>query len=149
MVADRAEHVTAVIEPALAAGRWVVSDRYAGSTIAYQGYGRGLDPAWLGALVEWAAGGVAADLSVLVDVPVEVAASRLALGAGGVGPDRLELLGTGFAARVRDGFLTQAFHDPTHWIVVDGEEEAVALTEHIVTSIRARLGDPPGAGSRR
>ena len=68
MAADRAEHVALVLEPALAAGEWVVSDRYAGSTIAYQGYGRGLDPAALGELVGWATGGLAADLSVLVDV---------------------------------------------------------------------------------
>jgi len=63
MAADRAEHVTRVLEPALAAGEWVVSDRYAGSTIAYQGYGQGLEPAALEQLVGWATGGLAADLS--------------------------------------------------------------------------------------
>ena len=78
MAADRAEHVTLVLEPALAAGEWVVTDRYAASTIAYQGYGRGLDPAGLAELVTWATGGLAADLSILVDVGVEVAAARLA-----------------------------------------------------------------------
>ena len=78
MAADRAEHVARVLEPALAAGEWVVSDRYAGSTIAYQGYGRGLDPAALAELVGWATDGLAADLSILVDVGVEVAAARLA-----------------------------------------------------------------------
>ncbi len=97
MAADRAEHVALVLEPALAAGEWVVSDRYAGSTIAYQGYGRGLDPAALGELVGWATGGLAADVSVLVDVDVEVAAARLAAGGRG-GADRMERLGPDFAA---------------------------------------------------
>ena len=83
MAADRAEHVARVLEPALAAGEWVVSDRYAGSTIAYQGYGQGLDTAALDELVRWATGGLAADLSILVDVSVDVAAARLAAGRPG------------------------------------------------------------------
>ncbi|HEX4434647.1 MAG TPA: dTMP kinase [Acidimicrobiales bacterium] len=142
MAADRAEHVARVLGPALAAGDWVVSDRYAASTIAYQGYGQGLDPAALGELVQWATGGLRADLSVLVDVEVEVAAARLAAGSRGRA-DRLEGLGTDFAARVRQGFLDQAGEDPAHWLVVDGTAEAAALTAHIVASVRDRLGDAP------
>jgi dTMP kinase len=144
MAADRAEHVALVIEPALAAGKWVVSDRFSASTIAYQGYGRGLDPAALADLVVWATDGVFADLSVLVDVPVAVAAARLATqGDGGV--DRMERLGPRFAARVRAGFLAQAAADPAHWIIVDGETEVAALTAHIVASVRERLGDTPAS----
>ena len=143
MAADRAEHVAVVLGPALAAGAWVVSDRYSASTIAYQGYGRGLDPAGLAELVSWAADGLAADLSVLVDVPVEVAAWRLA-GAGGRAADRMERLGPEFAARVRDGFLAQAAGDPEHWLVVDGDADADTVTTHIVASVRERLGDVPG-----
>src|SRR5580692_7806363 len=86
MAADRAEHVARLLEPALAGGEWVVSDRYAGSTIAYQGYGQGLDPAALDELVRWATDGLAADLSILVDVSVDVAAGRLAA-AGRSGAD--------------------------------------------------------------
>jgi dTMP kinase len=142
MAADRAEHVARVLEPALAAGRWVVSDRYAGSTIAYQGYGQGLDPAALDELVQWATDGLAADLSILVDVSVEVAAARLAAGRR-AGADRMERLGPDFAARVREGFLAQAARDPEHWIVVDGTMEVAALTAHIVASVRERLGDAP------
>ena len=142
MAADRAEHVARILEPALAAGEWVVSDRYAASTIAYQGYGRGLDPAALDGLVRWATGGLTADVSVLVDVSVEVAAARLAA-AGRGGSDRLERLGPAFAGRVREGFLAQAVADPAHWIVVDGEVEVGALTAHIVASVRDRLGDAP------
>ena len=98
MAADRAEHVARIVEPALAAGEWVVSDRYAGSTIAYQGYGRGLDPSELDGLVRWATGGLAADLSILVDVSVDVAADRLAA-QGRRGADRMERLGPDFAAQ--------------------------------------------------
>ena len=144
MAADRAEHVTLVLEPALAAGDWVVSDRYAGSTIAYQGYGQGLDPAALGDLVRWATRGLAADLSILVDVGVDVAAARLAAGGRG-GSDRMERLGPDFAARVRQGFLAQAAADPAHWVVVDGTAAVAAVTAHIVASVRERLGDAPAA----
>jgi len=148
MAADRAEHVTLVLEPALAAGEWVVTDRYAASTIAYQGYGRGLEPAKLAELVAWAAAGLAADLSILVDVGIDVAAARLAA-SGGRGADRMEQLGPEFASRVRQGFLAQAAADPGHWMVVDGTAEAGALTAHIVASVRERLGDAPAAGAGR
>ena len=142
MAADRAEHVARVLEPALTAGEWVVSDRYAGSTIAYQGYGQGLDPAALGELVRWATDGLAADLSILVDVSVEVAAARLSE-SGRAGADRMERLGPGFAARVREGFLALAAREPSHWVVVDGTAEAGALTTHIVACVRDRFGDAP------
>ena len=142
MAADRAEHVALVVEPALAAGEWVVSDRYAGSTIAYQGYGRGLPVAELARLTTWASGGLAADLSVLIDVSVELAAARLAGLPGGA--DRMERLGAAFAARVRDGFLAQAAEDPAHWVVVDGSRSAEAITAHIVEAVHERLGEAPG-----
>jgi dTMP kinase len=83
---------------------------------------------------------VAADLSILVDVDVDVAAARLAADGGG---DRLERLGIDFASRVREGFLTQAVADPEHWVVVDGTEDERALTAHIVAAVHDRLGDPP------
>jgi dTMP kinase len=146
MAADRAEHVARMVEPALAGGEWVVSDRYAGSTIAYQGYGQGLDPAALGQLIRWATDGLVADLSILVDVSVDVAAARLAASGRGRA-DRLERLGSAFARRVRDGFLAQAAADPEHWIVVDGTLEVSALTAHILASVRERFGDAP-AGRR-
>jgi dTMP kinase len=141
MAADRAEHVALVVAPTLATGRWVVSDRFSGSTLAYQGYGRGLETAELAQLVEWAAAGVAADLSVLVDVPVAVAQARLAPSA----PDRLERLGPGFAEKVRAGFLALAEADPDHWAVVDGTADPAALTARIVALVHERLGRPEGA----
>ena len=86
MAADRAQHVADVIDPALAAGRWVVTDRFSASTLAYQGYGRGLDRGELEALVGWATGGLRPDLTVLFDLPVEVAAARRRAG-GAARPD--------------------------------------------------------------
>ena len=139
MAADRAEHVALLLAPALAAGEWVVSDRYSGSTLAYQGYGRGLDVAELRRVVEWAADGVAADLSIVIDVPVPVAQARLATSAA----DRLERLGPAFAQLVRDGFLALAAADPAHWVVVDGTMDPSSLTAHIVSVVHERLGQPP------
>jgi dTMP kinase len=139
MAADRAEHVALLLAPALAAGEWVVSDRYSGSTLAYQGYGRGLEVAELRRVVDWAAGGVAADLSIVIDVPVPVAQSRLARSA----PDRLERLGPAFAHLVREGFLDLAAADPAHWVVVDGTSDPSTLTARIVSIVHERLGQPP------
>jgi len=140
MAADRAEHVASVVEPALAAGEWVVSDRYSGSTLAYQGYGRGLNTTELRVLIAWATGGLEADLSILVDVPVEVAAARL----GSSAPDRLERLGPAFAGLVRDGFLALAADDPAHWVVLDGTTDPASLATRILAVVRDRLGHPHG-----
>jgi dTMP kinase len=140
MVADRVEHVAQVIEPALASGAWVVTDRYSGSTMAYQGYGRGLDAEGLAEVVAWATAGVGADLSVFVDVPVEVAAGRRR------GADRMERLGPEFAARVREGFAAQAAAEPGRWLVVDGTRDVDEITAHIVDSVRTRLGPEPEHG---
>ena len=137
MAADRAEHVAQEIEPALASGQWVVTDRYSGSTIAYQGYGRGLGAEGLAEVVAWATAGVEADLSVFVDVPVEVAEARRR------GADRMERLGPEFAARVRAGFAAQAAADPARWLAVDGTRDAGTITAHIVDAVRARLGPEP------
>jgi dTMP kinase len=140
MAADRAEHVAQVIAPALAAGEWVVSDRFTGSTLAYQGYGHALDASdlqGLHAVAAWATGGVVADLSFLIDVPVEVARERLA----GT-PDRLEGLGVGFAQRVRDGFRSLAEADPAHWVVMDGTLPVADLAARLLAEVSARLGTP-------
>ena len=122
MAADRAEHVALVLEPALAAGDWVVSDRYAGSTIAYQGYGRGLDPAALADLVGVGHGRGWPPTSR------SWSTSRVDGGRGPPGPGGPRPASTGWSGwgrtsrrRVRDGFLAQAAADPAHWIVVDGD----------------------------
>lgn len=144
MSADRAQHVAGVIAPLLADGRWVVTDRFAGSTLAYQGFGRGMEIAELERLVIWSTGGLRADLSILVDVPVEVAAARRAGGE----PDRLERLGTAFHERVAEGFRRMAGQDPQRWAVVDGTAPVTVVSEAVRCVVEDRLGTPVGGGSR-
>ena len=142
MAADRAQHVAEVVEPALAAGRWVVTDRFSASTLAYQGYGRGLDLGELRRLVEWATAGIAPDLNVLFDVPVEVARARRASGDD----DRLESLDGAFHERVRQGYLALAAADPDHWVVIDGAGDPSEVAGRVRVAVEARLGAlPPGA----
>jgi dTMP kinase len=134
MVADRAQHVAEVISPALKAGRHVVSDRYFGSTLAYQGYGRGLPIAELRQLSSWASENLWPDLVVLLDVPREVAASRT-----GRPPDRLEAAGEGFHDRVQRGYRALAAADAARWVVVDGaappDQVAAAVWEAVTTRL--------------
>jgi dTMP kinase len=141
MAADRAQHVAEVIEPQLARGRWVVTDRFSGSTLAYQGYGRGLDVGELARVVAWATSGLEADLSVLVDVPGSVARGRLAA----VRPDRLERLDEAFHRRVGDGFRALAEADPRRWAVVDGTPGPAAVARAVAEVVDDRLGRPPEA----
>ena len=137
MAADRAQHVAELIRPALAAGRHVVTDRYAGSSIAYQGAGRGLPVDEVRALSAWATDGLWPDLTVLIDVPPEVAAARL-----GVDRDRFERESAAFHERVRAGFLALAAADPEGWVVIDGTGPVDAVAEAVATAVRQRLQLP-------
>lgn len=136
MAADRAEHVARVVRPALDAGRTVVTDRFSGSTLAYQGYGRGLPLGDLRVLVGWATDGLEPDLNILIDIQVEVARRRLAP----VAPDRLERLDEGFFTRVRDGYRTLADADPARWAVVDGDAPPDVVAADVVRAVTDRLG---------
>jgi dTMP kinase len=143
LAADRAQHLAEVVAPALEAGRWVVSDRFSGSTLAYQGWGHGLDGSGLRDVVDWAATGRWPDLSVLVEVPLELAAERMARSR----PDRLEALGDDFRARVADGFRRLAAEDPAGWLVVDGSGPVDQVAVAIAQGVRHRLGWPgPAVG---
>ncbi|HEV3280211.1 MAG TPA: dTMP kinase [Acidimicrobiales bacterium] len=139
MAADRAQHVAEVVRPALDAGTWVVTDRYAASTLAYQGYGRGLDLAVLERLIEWATGGVTPDVTVLIDVPVSVAASR----RKGSPDDRLERQGNGFLQRVADGYRRLSAEATTPWIVVDGTGSVEAVAAAVWTGVSTTIGSAP------
>ncbi len=142
MAADRAEHVARVVAPALQAGAWVVTDRYSGSTLAYQGHGRGLGLDDLRWLVAWATGGLQADLSVLVAVDVETARARAA--ARVETGDRMERLGADFQRRVADGFAALAAADPERWVAVDGTGTVPEVAAAVRSVVADRLGDPPG-----
>lgn len=143
MAADRAQHVAEVVEPALAAGRWVVTDRFSSSTLAYQGYGRGMALEMLTELVAWATGGLEPDLTVLVDVPEELGLAR----RGGSDPDRLERLGPDFHRRVRAGYLAMAAAAPAAWAVVDGTGDVSHVADAVHRAVTERLGLPRGAGA--
>lgn len=138
LLAARAQHVAEVIEPALAAGRDVVCDRFSGSMVAYQGYGRGLDPGELIELSAWATAGREPDVVVLLWVDPAEAATRLARRGRS---DRIEGEGDGFFARVADGYRAQAQADPTRWRVVDGN----GTVDQVATRVREALALPePG-----
>jgi len=137
MAADRAQHVAEVIRPELAAGRHVVTDRYAGSSLAYQGFGRGLPVDEVRRLSDWAADGLWPDLTLLLDVPLDLAAERQAGGR----PDRLEAAGDDFHARVAEGFRTLAAEDRDRWVVVDGTLGIDEVEAMIWTAVTDRLPD--------
>jgi dTMP kinase len=134
LLADRAQHVAEVVAPALAAGRDVVCDRFSGSTIAYQGYGRGLDPAELAYLSTWASTGIHPDRVVLLRTSAAVVADRLARRGGGM--DRLEAEDEAFFRRVDEGYAALAAADPVHWRVVDGTGSVDEVAARVVEAAR-------------
>jgi dTMP kinase len=114
--AARREHIAQVIAPALAEGRWVVSDRFTDATYAYQGAGRGMAKDRIAALERWVQNGLQPDLTLVFDAPVEVALARLAKDRG----DRFELENKSFFERVRAAYLERAQADPRRMKVVEG-----------------------------
>jgi dTMP kinase len=116
MFASRREHVAQVIEPALAAGSWVLSDRFTDASFAYQGGGRGLDRSKLDALEGWVHPGLQPDLTLLFDVPLAVARARLNSTRT---LDRFEQEEAGFFERTRGEYLRRAAAAPDRIVVID------------------------------
>ena len=135
MAADRAQHVAEVIRPALDAGRVVVTDRFAGSSLAYQSFGRGLPVEEVEQLSRWATGGVWPDVVVLLDCPADVAAGRRK-----PDPDRMEGAGDEFHERVTEGFRTLARADAERWVVVDGTGSIDEVAERVRDAVSAKIG---------
>ncbi|ULR41146.1 dTMP kinase [Thermus sp. NEB1569] len=127
--ADRAEHVRKVILPALEEGFWVISDRYLDSSLAYQGYGRGLPLSWLLQVAKEVTLGLQPHLTFLLDLPPEEALKRVST------PDRLEKAGLEFFKRVRQGYLELAAREPGRFLVVD----ATRPVEEVQTTIRESI----------
>jgi dTMP kinase len=121
VLADRAQHVAEKLKPALARGEIIISDRYADSTTAYQGYGRGFDLKLLDQLNRLAANNLAPDLTILLDCPVETGLARTKLRANSHGPDRFEGADMEFHRRVREGFLRLVQAEPARVRLVDSD----------------------------
>jgi dTMP kinase len=134
MAAARAEHVARVIAPALASGHDVVCDRFSASSVAYQAYGRGLDPDEVAELSRWATDGLEPDLIVLLEVDDETRTARLARQH-----DRLEAAGVAFHARVAEGFRALAA-DTDRWVVLDGSAPIDRLAAVVSEEVQTRLG---------
>lgn len=115
--ASRAQLAAQVIQPALADGRWVLSDRYTDATLAYQGYGRGMDLAALRRIQEWATGGLQPHHTVLLDCDLRVAFQRMEAREGA--PDRMEQEQESFHRRVREGYLQLAGAEPERFFILD------------------------------
>ena len=131
--ADRAQHVDTVIRPALLRGDWVLSDRFAGSTLAYQGYGRGLDHQLITRLESIATTGLVPDLTACLMVPVEVSLQR----RHGEKEDRIEAEGRAFLHRVADGFAVLA--EQRHWCQLDAQQSVSQLSQALEQILRETL----------
>ena len=134
IAADRAQHVAEVVRPALESGRDVVSDRYIGSSLAYQGVARGLGVDEVRRISDWATGGLWPDVVVLLDVPEEEVAARLA----GSQPDRMEAAGDEFHRAVAAGFLRLADADDS-WVVIDGVGSEDEVAARVLAAVESHL----------
>ncbi|MGD9791944.1 MAG: dTMP kinase [Acidimicrobiia bacterium] len=134
IAAARAQHVAEVIRPALESGRHVVSDRFAHSSIAYQGHGRGLAPEEVQRINDWAIEGLWPDLVILIEVPDDIARQRL-----GQQLDRVESVGDGFHTRVREAFEAFADADPDRWVRIDGTGSIDQVALRVRAAVRERL----------
>ena len=135
MFASRAQLVRETIEPALAAGRWVLCDRYVDASYAYQGGGRGQPAERIAAIEQWACAGLVPDLTLLLDLPVATGRARA---AGRGAADRIEVEADGFFERVRATYRARAVAEPRRFRVIDASQpaeavlrDAIAATAHL------------------
>ena len=135
--ADRAQHVHEVIAPALVAGKIVVCDRFADSTLAYQGFGRGLDIGVIRRLNEEASGGLEPDLTLLLDLSPEAGLTREGAQLDVTGREPVE-----FHQRVREGFLALARDEPERLVVIDAALRPDEVTKQAMAAIEERLPQP-------
>jgi dTMP kinase len=132
--AARADHLDKVILPALATGKWVLSDRFADSTLAYQGYGQGVDLAWLKTLRKRVVGATEPGLTLVLDLPVETGLGRAQA------QQRYERMGAAFHAKLRDGFLALAKDEPERCIVIDATRSIEAVAADVKSAVATRYG---------
>lgn len=137
LFAARREHLRRTIEPALAAGSWVVCDRFGDSTVAYQGYAHGLGAATIAALADIAIGPVRPDLTLILDLPVEVGLARAKTREAGR-EDRFERMGAAFHERLRLGFREIAGQNPDRCRVIDATRSIPAIQAAILDAVVSR-----------
>ncbi len=135
--AARAEHLDKTVFPALKAGKWVISDRFADSTLAYQGYGHGVSRKALDDLSSAVLGDFKADLTIIFDLNLETGLKRA--GARGEGEDRYERMGDDFHQRLRQGFLQIAEAEPGRCALVDAANSIENVAAAIRTIVSQRL----------
>jgi dTMP kinase len=135
MFAARSIHVENLIRPALRQGEWVICDRFTDATRAYQGYGRGMDMAWIERLAAAVQGDLQPDCTLLLDLPVDVGLSR-ARGRSGNAADRFEAEVGEFFERVRAGYLTLARTEPGRIRVIDAGGELAAVTNQVTMVLK-------------
>jgi len=132
MFATRAQHVRETIAPALAAGRWVLSDRFTDASYAYQGGGRAQPLERIAELERWAADGLQPDLTLLLDLPVGIGLAR----ARGRGPaDRIELEAQDFFERVRAAYRARAANQPTRFRIIDASQPLDGVLEQVRVAV--------------
>ena len=132
MFAARAQLVREVIQPALAAGRWVLSDRFTDASFAYQGGGRGQPEERIAELEHWAAAGVTPDLTLLLDLPV---ADGLKRANGRSSADRIEMENADFFERVRAAYRARASSEPQRFRIIDASRTLQDVIEQVRTTV--------------
>ncbi len=134
--ADRAQHVEFLIKPSLEDGRIVISDRFADATAAYQGAGRGFEPATVESIIELATGGLKPDLTLFFDISVETAMSRMTSRPDSEARrNRMDAETADFYARVREKYLEIARREPLRFLVVDSEGSVEEIHTEVLTAI--------------
>jgi len=133
MFAARAEHIAQKIQPALDDGKWVLCDRFTDATYAYQGYGRGIPLEKIAGLENWVQGELRPDLTLLMDLPVEVGMERAGKRSA---PDRFESEAWDFFERIRQGYLSIAAEQPSRVKVIDASQDLPDVQSQVRVAIQ-------------
>jgi dTMP kinase len=139
--AARAQHVRETLLPALEAGQWVLCDRFADATLAYQGFGRGLDAGFVQALNAFSALSLSPDMTLLFDLPVETGLARAEKRKAGLrlesAEDRFEQEDQAFHKRIRKGYLTLAAREPERFRIIDGAADIETVHREVCRCLAA------------
>ncbi|MEM7332085.1 MAG: dTMP kinase [Chloroflexota bacterium] len=136
--ASRAQLVAELIRPSLQTGKVVLCDRYADSTLAYQGYGRGLDLTMLNDITGYATQGLKPDLTLLFDIDVQAGIERRTV--GGEEMNRLDLESIQFHEKVRQGYHRLAANEPKRWVVIEANRPIEAIQQEVAVVLKSNLG---------